>query len=1200
MTRLAALALAWLVVLAALAIASPGAGVAAAGNEQTPNVDVVEATVAPTAVVTGDATTVTATVANDGAANGSIDLALTANGSTLAERTVAVGGNEAVTATFTPSFEAPGDYALAVNGVAAGTVSVTEPAPNLSVDGATLADADVATDAPVRVTATIANDGSAAGEATVALTAGGDTLDDATVPVAAGATESVELTGSFAEPGTYALAVGGTDAGTVTVVSADRAIEECTTITEAGRYTVVEDLTAPADAAACLAVEHGDVAVDGRGHTLTGSGGAEAEKRTVHYGVRVGGTDGPPIGNVTVSRLTVTDWVHGLHVGAAADVEVGPVTATGNRVGLVAHGSSGVTFRASTASDNTKHGVRVKPRTADVAVRGLTIAGNGDRGIHVTRANLTVEGTTLANNTEGIAIAWSRNSAIRDTTVTNSAEAGISLREVNGTAVVGTRVTGGAVGIDLRGAHEDGHSDDAHSADSGQEEDSHATDDHDDGGCCSAGDVVPGDTLIRNTTVADATVGISLEGARRPRLVDTAVTGSGEWALVAERGSETVTADGLALGADPVTVHLAGGDLSVRPVETPALSEGQAAAAGAVEVVPGDAAVDLRVGYDAASLADRDLAERHVHLWRHDGSWSPVGTVLRWTYDPAPDAWVADAYDGTVVDRDADVVGATVKAGGVFAPLAGAATTDAVGVWNASLSAQAVDDGTAVTARATVTNRGAAETAVRVPLIFDGTVIASETIAVPAGANASLSFSRSPSPGTYGVALADADLGELTVRDVTPPDARAGSDRVATVGEAVAFDARDSTDDVGVAGYRWRFEEGASATGATVSHTFDSPGSYDVRLAAVDAAGNRGTDTVTVTVERSGGGGGGGAPPPSAFDPTVRTRSLSGDRAAVVVERADAGEPLTATLGLGVEDCVGVDALTVWAARDGNYRLEVARADTAETPWAGQDGPALGYVRIDHDDPAPARRARLALRVGNDCLADRGLAPSDVVVYRLTDGEWSALTTRVEDRGATRTRFRVRSPGLSLFAVGTTQPNVSLTGAAPAASPVVAGDRVAVLASLRNDGRANGTVTLTLVADGRPLANRTATVPAGESVTVPIDWTATEPGLYELSVDGVNAGLLLVEPTPTPPPTTAGDVTTPATATPEPPTEERTDAGETLTPDGETAALSPPGTAPPAADQPDSATGQAVYAFTVTLVVLAAIAVILFVWRRAA
>jgi PKD repeat protein len=90
-----------------------------------------------------------------------------------------------------------------------------------------------------------------------------------------------------------------------------------------------------------------------------------------------------------------------------------------------------------------------------------------------------------------------------------------------------------------------------------------------------------------------------------------------------------------------------------------------------------------------------------------------------------------------------------------------------------------------------------------------------------------------------------------TVIDMTGPVANAGPDRIVDGGTLVAFDGSGSVDDVGVVNYTWTFMDGGPITlyGVQASYRFDNPGIFVVTLNITDAAGNRGIDTMTVTVK---------------------------------------------------------------------------------------------------------------------------------------------------------------------------------------------------------------------------------------------------------------------------------------------------------------------------------------------------------------
>jgi PKD repeat protein len=65
----------------------------------------------------------------------------------------------------------------------------------------------------------------------------------------------------------------------------------------------------------------------------------------------------------------------------------------------------------------------------------------------------------------------------------------------------------------------------------------------------------------------------------------------------------------------------------------------------------------------------------------------------------------------------------------------------------------------------------------------------------------------------------------------------------------VDFDASGSTDDHQVTQYRWTFDDGDSAEGVRVSHTFVQPGRFDAVLVVADAAGRHDSLTRQITVE---------------------------------------------------------------------------------------------------------------------------------------------------------------------------------------------------------------------------------------------------------------------------------------------------------------------------------------------------------------
>jgi len=83
-----------------------------------------------------------------------------------------------------------------------------------------------------------------------------------------------------------------------------------------------------------------------------------------------------------------------------------------------------------------------------------------------------------------------------------------------------------------------------------------------------------------------------------------------------------------------------------------------------------------------------------------------------------------------------------------------------------------------------------------------------------------------------------------------PPVAEAGLDRIVSPNEPSQFDAAGSYDPDGkITGYHWDFGDGATATGAKVSHSYAAPGTFRATLTVTDNSGSdcpTGSETVIV------------------------------------------------------------------------------------------------------------------------------------------------------------------------------------------------------------------------------------------------------------------------------------------------------------------------------------------------------------------
>ncbi|WP_336000039.1 S8 family serine peptidase [Halorientalis halophila] len=135
---------------------APGLSVFAVATDAAANLSVTNATVNRSTAARADPVGVSVTVANDGPVTGSRTVAVTANGTELANETVRVPGGESRTITLPVEFERTGTYALAVDGTAAGTVGVSVPVD--AHDSTTATDSTSATPTETETTPTSEND----------------------------------------------------------------------------------------------------------------------------------------------------------------------------------------------------------------------------------------------------------------------------------------------------------------------------------------------------------------------------------------------------------------------------------------------------------------------------------------------------------------------------------------------------------------------------------------------------------------------------------------------------------------------------------------------------------------------------------------------------------------------------------------------------------------------------------------------------------------------------------------------------------------------------------------------------------------------------------------------------------------------------------------------------------------------------------
>ncbi|WP_306054095.1 CARDB domain-containing protein [Natronococcus wangiae] len=193
-------------------------------DDETANIELVEMKAVDRTVDAGETLTVRATYENRGDASGTTVAQLTVDGVVVDDRVVSVGAGETETVTFERTMQRTGTFEVGVDDRNPTTIAVRspgEPAPEFNVTDADLEDDTITQGESTRVTAEIENAGNASGEFLAELAVGGIVVEDRYVELEPNESRTVRFERQFDGPGTYAVAVSGLEAGTVSVSESD-------------------------------------------------------------------------------------------------------------------------------------------------------------------------------------------------------------------------------------------------------------------------------------------------------------------------------------------------------------------------------------------------------------------------------------------------------------------------------------------------------------------------------------------------------------------------------------------------------------------------------------------------------------------------------------------------------------------------------------------------------------------------------------------------------------------------------------------------------------------------------------------------------------------------------------------------------------------------------------------------------------------
>ncbi|KTG09433.1 hypothetical protein AUR64_16785 [Haloprofundus marisrubri] len=286
-------------------------------------------------------------------------------------------------------------------------------------------------------------------------------------------------------------------------------VDDCTNLTEPGRYELTRNLTA--DTGRCLVVRADDVVVDGNGYAVRGDG------RFGTAGVVVGSWE-RRTRNVTLRSLSVSNWDDAVRATRVRTLTVEGVTAGGSRIGVALRAVSESVVENTTATKNSVYGVSLTDRTNSTRLRNVTVTDNALFGVHLVgdTTNTTLVGLLAARNDHGVALVGSQNTTVRDSRLVSNRVAGVWSSGARGTLVRNTTLSNRLYGVALA----DGTA----------------------------------ETRVEGNRLLDNAVGVRLRDSDDNRLLDNEVDGNRDGVLLIESDGVVVTRNLLRNNSRAVTL----------------------------------------------------------------------------------------------------------------------------------------------------------------------------------------------------------------------------------------------------------------------------------------------------------------------------------------------------------------------------------------------------------------------------------------------------------------------------------------------------------------------------------------------------------------------------------------------------------------------------------------------------------------------
>lgn len=290
------------------------------------------------------------------------------------------------------------------------------------------------------------------------------------------------------------------------------------------------------------------------------------------------------------------------------------------------------------------------------------------------------------------------------------------------------------------------------------------------------------------------------------------------------------------------------------------------------------------------------------------------------------------------------------------------------------------------------------------------------------------------------------------------PDAAIEIDpAVATAGESITFSAAgsDAYNDSELAGFEWSIDHDDGTTenlhGEEISHSIEEAGEYEVTLTVTDAEGRTATERATVEVEADdtggdssltstgggggstgggggaagGGGGSTGTEPPSGSDSTSSSDGSGGSNGALHTEtrRIDDQFPNVPGATVVFEETAVREIVLEDRSADGEISIAEFKEPTDGAPPIPGNRSVVSASEITVPKSQRNNDAILRAVVSEEWLAEHGIAPSHLTMYRLPDDDdrWEPLPTETFDIDGGYA-VEAQTPGFSQFVVAGRDP----------------------------------------------------------------------------------------------------------------------------------------------------------------------------------